>query len=104
MNFVLAGGRDASAADAQERRLPGRYGASIRSVTATSAIRTVIMNASNALAPMAQRTSQMTSPKVVARTTPMARKPSGRRGGAARRGSVADWASGPQRVGHAGDD
>ena len=31
----------------------------------------VIMKASNALAPMAQRTSQMIRPKVVARTTPM---------------------------------
>src|SRR3954452_1213539 len=43
-----------AATGGQERRLPGRYGASIRSVTATRAISTVIMKASNAFAPMAQ--------------------------------------------------
>src|SRR3954471_8053516 len=87
--------RDGARTGAQDRRLPGRYGVSIRTVTATSAISTVIMKASNALAPMAQRTSQMIRPKVVARTTPMARKPSGRRGGAVRRGPCLDGR--PQR-------
>src|SRR4051812_295249 len=57
----------------QERRLPGIYGASMRSVTATREIRTVSMKASNALTPMAQRTSQRMSPKVVATMTPMRR-------------------------------
>src|SRR3954454_7441470 len=43
----------------------------MRSVTATSAIRTVIMNASNAFVPMAQRTSQTMRPKVIATMVPM---------------------------------
>src|SRR3954451_10350900 len=55
----------------QERRLPGRYTASIRSVAATSEIRIVSMNASKALTPMAQRTSHRISPNVVARMTPI---------------------------------
>src|SRR3954470_19523258 len=64
--------RRIGAAGGQERRLPGRYGAIMRNVTATSAIRTVIMNASNAFVPMAHRTSQMMRPKVMATTVPMA--------------------------------
>src|ERR1700709_2697804 len=46
----------------------------MRSVAARTAIRTVIMNASNAFAPIAQSTSQMMSPMVVATTSPMRRR------------------------------
>src|SRR5512133_3351836 len=55
----------------QPSRLPGRYGASMRAVTASRATRTVIMNESNGLTPRAQSTSQTIRPKVVATTSPM---------------------------------
>src|SRR3954470_6888655 len=84
LNEVAA--RRIGATGGQERRLPGRYGAIMRSVTATRAIRTVIMNASNAFVPVAQRTSQMMRPKVIATTVPMARANGSGRGVLARRG------------------
>src|SRR4029079_10444974 len=59
------------ATNGQERRLPGRYGRSMRTVATTRAISTVIMNASKAFPPIAQRTIQIMSPIVVATTISM---------------------------------
>src|SRR4051812_21357325 len=63
----------APAAGGQVRRLPGRYGAIMRTVAATRAISMVSRKASNAFTPRAQRTSQRMRPKVLATMTPMER-------------------------------
>src|SRR3954451_21561302 len=57
---------------AQGWRFPGRNGATMRAVAATRAMTPVIRNESIAFTPIAQRTSQMTRPAVVASTRPIA--------------------------------